>query len=118
MKTNAFKLLEKAEEMAEYCYVALKNYPKSERYSLATDTRKCLWQIIKLIIKIKTAKNKTDYLFKLDDEISLFRVLVRMGMRLGFLPFKKYEILSGYIAEIGKMTGGLIKYERNKRGQG
>jgi hypothetical protein len=32
-----------------------------------------------------------------------------MGMKLGFLPLKKYEILAGQITEVGKMIGGWIK---------
>jgi hypothetical protein len=37
------------------------------------------------------------------------KLLIRLGMLLGYLPLKKYEILIGYITEIGKMIGGWLK---------
>jgi hypothetical protein len=32
-----------------------------------------------------------------------------MGMLLGLLPMKKYEIVSEQLVEIGKMIGGWLK---------
>jgi hypothetical protein len=37
------------------------------------------------------------------------KVLVRVSVRLGFLPLKKYEIICGQATEIGKMIGGWKK---------
>jgi hypothetical protein len=39
------------------------------------------------------------------------RLLIRLGMVLEFMPFKKYEIASAQVVEIGKMLGGWLKNE-------
>ena len=112
MGQPGLKILEKAEDMAEYAYIALRNYPKSEKYTLAADTRRSLWRLMALILKANRARNKMPILVEIDAELDLLRTLIRMGMRLGFLPFKKYKILSEKLAEIGKMLGGWMKYAR------
>jgi hypothetical protein len=37
------------------------------------------------------------------------KVLVRMGVRLGLMPLKKYDIIRAQVTEIGKTLGGWKK---------
>jgi four helix bundle protein len=108
------KVYQKWEDMASYLYIALKSYPKSERFTLAADTAKALWKIGIGIARAnaignnnKTEKRRTVEMADL--ALVELKVLVRMGMKMEFLPLKKYEILSGQITEVGKMIGGWIK---------
>jgi four helix bundle protein len=108
------KVYQKWEDLAVYMYVALRSYPKSERFTLAADTSKALWKIGTCITRAnaigssnKAEKRKT--VETADITLAELKVLVRMGMRLEFLPLKKYEILCGQITEVGKMIGGWIK---------
>lgn len=95
--------------MIEYGYIALKQYPKSERFVLAADTKQCMYNMLKLIIRANKRYFKKTTLQDLDIEIDTLRHLIRLGHSLGFLPFRKYEIWSKQINEIGKMLGGWIK---------
>jgi hypothetical protein len=108
------KVYQKWEDMALYLYIALKSYPKSERFTLAADTAKMLWRIGTCITRAnvignnnKTEKRKS--VEAADLAMVELKVLIRMGMRLEFLPLKKYEILCGQITEVGKMIGGWLK---------
>jgi four helix bundle protein len=108
------KVYQKWEDMAAYLYIALKSYPKSERFTLAADTSKALWRIGTNITRAnavgnnnKTEKRKS--VESADMALVELKVLIRMGMRLEFLPLKKYEILCAQITEVGKMIGGWIK---------
>ncbi len=117
MEQPGLKILEKAEDMAEYAYIALRNYPKSEKYTLAADTRRALFRLISLILRANRVRNKLPVLAEIDAELDLLRTLVRMGHRLGFLPFKKYRLLAEKLAELGMMLGGWMRYAReNQRG--
>ena len=112
--TNTMKVYQKWEDMAEYLYIALKSYPKSERFTLAAKTANELWEIGTNITRANAVgnENKTEKLrtvYAADLALVKLKVLVRMGMRLKFLPLKKYEILAGQITEVGRMIGGWIK---------
>jgi four helix bundle protein len=108
------KVYQKWEDMAAYLYIALKSYPKSERFTLAADTAKALWKIGTCITRANAIGNnnkpeKRRAVETADISLVELKILVRMGMKLEFLPLKKYEILAGQITEIGKMIGGWIK---------
>ena len=109
---SSLKVYQKWEDMAAYLYVAMKSYPKSERFTLAADTSRALWEVGTCIVRAnalpaKQEKRKT--IEQADIALVKLKVLVRMGMKLEFLPMKKYEILSGQFTEIGKMFGGWLK---------
>jgi len=112
--TTMMKVYQKWEDMAEYLYIALQSYPKSERFTLAANTTKELWEIGTNLSRANAVGNgnKTEKLKTIhaaDLALVKLKVLVRMGMRLKYLPIKKYEILCGQITEIGRLIGGWIK---------
>lgn len=98
--------------MVDYGYIALRNYPKSEKFTLAQDTRHALWNLGTLMQQacdVRNTRKKISLMDAADKELIRLKLLVRAGKRLGFLPFKKYEIWSGFLVEIGKMIGGWMK---------
>lgn len=106
------KVYQKWEDMALYLYGATRQYPKSERFTLAADTVRATIQsgtAIARATNIPSEAGKRREIEKADNALAELKVLVRLGMKLGFLPMKKYEILSGQLTEIGKMVGGWIK---------
>lgn len=107
------KVYQKWEDMAERLYTALLSYPKIVRFTLATDTSTALWKIGTNIARAnaignnKAEKRKT--IETADLALVELKVLVRVGVRLKYLPLKSYGILAEQITEIGKMIGGWIK---------
>jgi hypothetical protein len=51
------KVYQKWEDMAAYLYIALKSYPKSERFTLAADTARALWKIGTCITRANAVGN-------------------------------------------------------------
>ncbi len=90
-------------------YIALKHFPKSERFTLCADIKQSIYKIMRLIIQANKSRNKLTILYEIDTELDVLRTLIRLSMKMGFMPFKKYEVTSGYLAEIGRMLGGWIK---------
>lgn len=109
---EVMKIAQKWEDMALYLYTALRQYPKSERHTLAADTTNALYNIGTYITRanfVRSAAERHRLIEDADMELSRLKVLVRMGMLLKFMDMKKYGILSGQMVEIGKMLGGWLR---------
>jgi hypothetical protein len=104
-----FKIRQKWEDMMGYAYIALRHIPKSERFTLGSEIRNCLITGLKDIIKANIARNKLPIIYSIDINIKILFSLIRVAADMQILPFKKYEILSEKLTEIGKMVGGWIK---------
>jgi predicted nuclease of restriction endonuclease-like (RecB) superfamily len=108
---ESLKLYQKWEDMAKYLYVALQSYPKSEKYTLAADTRQAMMLLGRYIYRANSVSKleKKQVIEQADIALVDLKLMIRMGMVLEFLPIKKYEILTGQTVEIGKMIGGWLK---------
>jgi hypothetical protein len=103
---------QKWEDTAAYLYTALKSYPKSERFMLAASANAALWDIGTAIARAASIANRNEkrsLIEHADITPVKMKVLVRMGVRLGLMPLKKYEIIRAQVTEIGKTLGGWKK---------
>jgi hypothetical protein len=107
------KVYQKWEDMAKYLYIALQSYPKSEKFTIAADTRNALMLLGRYIYRANNVskQERRKALEQADLALVDLRLLIRMGMVLEFMPMKKYEIASAQVVEIGKMLGGWLKNE-------
>lgn len=96
-------------DMMEYGYQALAQFPKSEKYALGTDIKRCMDVMLERCIEAQKKYYKKSTLQEFDVEIAKLKAYLRLSHNLGFLPDKKYEIWSAKAVEIGKMLGGWIK---------
>jgi len=103
------KILQKIMDMMEYGYPALAQYPKSEKFALVTDIKRCMDAMLERCIEAQKHYYKKNTLQQLDVEIMKLRAYLRLSHTLRFLPTKKYEVWSGLVVEIGKMLGGWLK---------
>lgn len=95
--------------MTKYGYQALAQFPKSEKFALVADIKRCLHTILERAIEANKKYYKKTTLQDMDVELMKLRAYLRLSQELGFLPFRKYEIWSKMVVEIGKMLGGWIK---------
>jgi len=107
--TENLKIKQKVEDTLQYLYIALKHFPKSERFTLCADIKQSTYKVIRLIIQANKTKNKLPILYEIDTELDMLRMMIRLSMKLEFMPFKKYEVIINYLSEVGKMLGGWIK---------
>ena len=103
------KIKQKCEDMIKYGYVALRQFPKSEKFSLAQDIKRTMFSLLEQIIRANRSRDKRETLYAIDTELEILRTQVRLSMELQFLPFPKYEVWGGHLAEIGRMLGGWVK---------
>ena len=106
---------QKVYDMIMYAYPAIEQFPKSQKFSLAQDMKKCLDSIMRYVIAANKKYTKKTTLQELDIENEALKIYIRMAFELGYLPPKKYEIWSGMAVEVGKMIGGWIKATRENQ---
>lgn len=109
MYEGSLIIRKKIEDMIHYGYVAIKRYPKSERYALAADTKEAMYDLLELTIRANKRYHKKTTLQDMDIKLEFLRYLTRLGMELGVLPFKQYEVWNRYLSEIGRLLGGWMK---------
>lgn len=95
--------------MIKYGYIALRQFPKSEKFSLAQDIKRTMFAVLEQIIRTNRSRDKRAAIYSIDTELEILRTQVRLAMELQFLPFAKYEVWSGHLAELGRMLGGWLK---------
>lgn len=100
----------KVERMTIYGYSALRQFPKSEKHVLAAEIRQCMYQLLRLVITTNRRYHKKTTVSEIDVELDVLRSLVRMSHELGFLPFRKYQLWSEHLYEIGCMVGGWLRW--------
>nr|BDD46273.1 hypothetical protein 2 [Pseudomonadaceae bacterium] len=111
------KIRRKCEDMIAYGYGVLKQFPKAERHVLSQEIRTTMWALLRLIIVCNRRYFKKTTMQDLDAELDLLRGQIRIAQKLGFLPFKNYEVWSRHLDEIGRMVGGWFK-SLNEKGRG
>ena len=100
---------QKTYDMTQYGYTALRQFPRSEKHTFAAEIKKTMIKLLRMIISTNKKYHKKTTMRKLDTELELLRTYIRLARDLEFLPFKKYEIWSKKLEEIGKLIGGWIK---------
>jgi len=111
------KIRRKCEEMIAYGYVALRQFPKAERHVLSQEIRQTMWRVLRLIIICNRRYHKKTTMQDLDGDLDLLRSQVRLSRELQYLPFRKYEVWSRHLDELGRMVGGWFR-SLKQRGAG
>ena len=96
-------------ETIQYAYISLRQFPKSEKHALGADIKNQMYAVLRLIIQANKRYFKKTTMQDLDVEHEIFRKQIEMAKDLGFLPFKKFEILSTKIDEVGRLIGAWKK---------
>lgn len=96
-------------ELTEYTYIALRQFPKSEKFGLAADIKNQIYVVLKLIIRANKRYFKKTTMQDMDTEHEVLRRQIEMAKTLKFLPFKKFAILIEKVDEVGRLIGGWKK---------
>jgi tRNA A-37 threonylcarbamoyl transferase component Bud32 len=103
------KILQKMYDFYLDNYNVINKYPKSEKFTLQTETKSTMLKMIRLIIRASKAKVKKPILFEIDTELETLRILFRLAHNLKFLSNRRYELNSKLLSEIGRLLGGWMR---------
>ena len=109
---NRLKLIPKAEKYIEYILQIIFKLPRIEKYSIGTEYKLSLYQMIKNIMMISKIekKNVLYYLNEIDGLLNTQRIYLRIMKKNRWIDEKKFKVAMEQIYEIGKILGGIIKY--------
>ncbi len=103
------KIKQKCEDMIIYAYTALRQYPRAEKYGLAADTKTAMYELLRLIVICNKKYYKKTTLQEVDTQLDIIRSFVRMAYKMQYINFKKYELWTARLDEIGRMIGGWMQ---------
>ena len=111
-RENRLKLIPKAEKYIEYMLQIIFKLPRVEKFSIGTEYKLSLYQMMKNIIMISKIekKNIIYYLNEIDGLLNTQRIYLRIMKNNRWIDDKKFKVAMEQIYEIGKILGGLIKY--------
>ena len=114
MGTEDFKILQKVQDLMQYSYPILTQFPKAERFSFAQDIRHCLNMLLELTITEDKRYIKKTTIENMDIENEKLKIYIRLAYELRYIDKHRYAVWSGKAVEIGKMIGGLLKSVSNR----
>ena len=106
---DALLILQRVEAMIMYGRTALRQFPKYELHVLSAEMRRCMWDLLELVIICNKRYHKKTTMKDLDAKVALLRFQLRTAKKFGYLDFKKYEHWSKLNDEIGRMLGGWLR---------
>lgn len=114
-KENKLALIPKSEKYCEYIINLIIKLPRTEKFSIGTEYKKSLYKMLYEIILLNKIKNeqkneKIKTLNRIDVELMIQRIYLRIMKNNKWIDEKKFKISMELIYELGKIVGGLIKY--------
>ena len=113
-KNNELAIIPKYEFYMEYMIeVILLKLPRTEKFSIGTEFKSIMYDTLKNIIFIEkiVPKERLYYLNKIDAELNVQRILLRIMKKNKWIDEKRFNyVMNTLIKEVGSILGGLIKY--------
>ncbi|NPV89832.1 MAG: diversity-generating retroelement protein Avd [Firmicutes bacterium] len=105
------KIYQKIYDMIVYGNNCLLQFPRSERYALATEIKKSMYTLLRLAIAANKRYYKKTTLQEMDVELETLKTFIRVASdpKFKYLGLKQYENWSKMLSEIGRMLGGWMK---------
>ena len=119
MEEKELILIPKVEKYIQYMLNVIVKLPRTEKFSIGNEYKLSMYEILKqaiYITKIEASK-RLYYIQKIDAELVLERIFLRIMYNNRWIDEKKFKVSMEQISEIGKIVGGLIKYyaKNNKK---
>lgn len=115
-ENKKLSLIPKIEDYIEYVIVMLIKIPRTEKFSIGTETKVSMYKMINNVLhlyklnKSYNGKQELELLNNIDAELNGQRIFLRIMWRQHWIDKKKFEVAMSKIYEIGKIVGGLSKY--------
>ncbi|MCL6559135.1 MAG: four helix bundle protein [Firmicutes bacterium] len=91
-------------------YPLLKNFPKSEKYSLCQEIKQAFYGLLRSIMLANSIKHKRrPYQEEADSYQKLLLILINTAYQQRYITEKKKLQLQARLEEIGRLLGGWMK---------
>ena len=103
-------IIPKIEKYIEYMLNVILKIPRTEKFNIGNEYKTSMYRMLTNAIYINKVGNRIEYLNKIDAELVLERIYLRIMLKNRWIDEKKFKVAIDLIFEIGKIVGGLIKY--------
>jgi hypothetical protein len=90
-------------------------FPKSQRGVLARQIQSELFRIYELLVEAGSHDQPRPFLAEVDRGLTRLRTYLRLSRDLRLLSVGQYEHAARLVAEVGRLLGGWIRSEQEKR---
>lgn len=116
---DSLLLIPKYQDYMQYIIEIIFKIPRTEKFNIGNEYKQSMYKTLEdimMISKIEDSK-KIEYLNKIDAQINVQRILLRIMYQNHWIDAKKFNVAIDKIYEIGKIIGGLLKYyvKNNKK---
>ena len=101
-------LLTKIETLDKYTRIALRQFPKTEKFILSGEIRSQVLAIKRNTIRAAKKYHKKTTLQDLDIDIEILRSYIRVAYQLHFIDEHKLGVWMDIVDEIGRMAGAWL----------
>ena len=108
-KYEHLPIFQKSFDLMVRVYEETHNFSQEYKYSLGQKIEDVCLELLDWIIIANSEKDKKPCLGKANQQVERLRIYIRLCHSLNIISKKKYEVLSKYIDEIGRMAGGWLK---------
>ena len=119
MEDKELMLIPKLERYIQYMIEVIVKLPRTEKFSIGNEYKLSMYEVLKQAVYIPKidASKRLYYIQKIDAELVLERIYLRIMLKNRWIDEKKFKVAMELIYEIGKIVGGLIKYyvKNNKK---
>lgn len=113
-ENKKLSLIPKIEDYIEYVIVMLIKIPRTEKFSIGTETKVSMYKMINNVLhlyklnKNYNGKQELELLNNIDAELNCQRIFLRIMWRQHWIDTKKFEVTMSQIYEIGKIHRWIV----------
>ncbi|MBN1347717.1 MAG: diversity-generating retroelement protein Avd [Phycisphaerae bacterium] len=113
-------VIDRTYELVRWYLGRLGKFPRSQRYGLGQRIEGRLYDVLEGLIRAKYGSGpvKQATLADVNLNLEVLRMLSRLAHELAVLPHKSHEYAMREMDEIGRMVGGWLKQQRDRRASG
>ncbi len=108
-------IYKKAMQMAVYFEKIVRNFSRYNKYTLGSELREKSREIVALIIKANSAREKLPILYELRERLEEHKVLIRISKEAqAFKSFKSFQHAVEGVVSVSKQNEGWIKNQSRR----
>lgn len=110
VKATDLIIYKKAEELLNFVYPIVVNFPKAEKFALAQEIKQAFYALLRNILLANNIRHKRRYYQEeADAYIKLLLVLFNVAKKQKYITQKKNYQIQIRLEEIGRILGGWMK---------
>ena len=118
MDSTPLPVIDRSYELVKWFLNHLAKFPRSHRYGLGKRIEDQLYGVFEAVTRAQYSRgeDKCRLLEAANLDLEILRFLCRMAHELRMLPHGSHEYAVRELDEIGRMIGGWIRHQKDKKG--